>query len=60
MISSAPFPPMTAAEYLDWEPQQEQRYEFINDEIIAMTGGTRTPQRHRHQPFDRPAAPSSC
>jgi Uma2 family endonuclease len=40
MISSAPSPPMTAAEYLDWEPQQEQRYEYINGEIIAMTGGT--------------------
>jgi Uma2 family endonuclease len=40
MISSAPSPPMTAAEYLDWEPQQEQRYEYINGEIVAMTGGT--------------------
>jgi Uma2 family endonuclease len=40
IISSAPFPPMTAAEYLDWEPQQEQRYEYINGEIVAMTGGT--------------------
>jgi Uma2 family endonuclease len=40
MISSAPLPPMTAEEYLDWEPQQELRYEYINGEIIAMTGGT--------------------
>jgi Uma2 family endonuclease len=40
IISSAPSPPVTAAEYLDWEPQQEQRYEYINGEIIAMTGGT--------------------
>jgi Uma2 family endonuclease len=31
---------MTAAEYLDWEPQQEQRYEYINGEIVAMTVGT--------------------
>jgi Uma2 family endonuclease len=40
IISSAPSPPVTAAEYLDWEPQQEQRYEYINGEIAAMTGGT--------------------
>jgi Uma2 family endonuclease len=40
MISSAPSPRMTAAEYLEWEPRQEQRYEYINGNIIAMTGGT--------------------
>jgi Uma2 family endonuclease len=40
MISSAPSPKMTAAEYLDWEPQQELRYEYIDGNIVAMTGGT--------------------
>jgi Uma2 family endonuclease len=40
MISSAPSPHMTAAEYLAWEPLQEIRYEYINGNIIAMTGGT--------------------
>ncbi len=40
MISSAPSPNMTATEYLDWEPQQELRYEYIDGNIVAMTGGT--------------------
>jgi Uma2 family endonuclease len=40
MISSAPLPPMTAAEYLEWEPRQKLRYEYIHGEIMAMTGGT--------------------
>jgi Uma2 family endonuclease len=40
MISSAPFSHMTAAEYLSWEPLQEIRYEYINGNIVAMTGGT--------------------
>ena len=40
MISSAPLPQMSAAEYLDWESRQELRYEYINGEIVAMTGGT--------------------
>jgi Uma2 family endonuclease len=40
MISSLPFPKMTVSEYLDWEPQQEQRYEYIYGNVLAMTGGT--------------------
>jgi Uma2 family endonuclease len=40
MISGAQSPKMTAAQYLEWEPQQELRYEYINGEIVAMTGGT--------------------
>ncbi len=31
---------MTIEEYLEWEPQQEIRYEYVNGEIFAMTGGT--------------------
>jgi Uma2 family endonuclease len=31
---------LTPQEYLDWEAQQEYRYEYIDGEIIAMTGGT--------------------
>jgi Uma2 family endonuclease len=31
---------MTVAEYLEWEPLQELRYEYVNGEAIAMTGGT--------------------
>ena len=34
------FPKMTAEEYLEWEAKQEFRHEYIDGEIIAMTGGT--------------------
>jgi Uma2 family endonuclease len=33
-------PRMAAEEYLAWEPQQELRYEYVDGEILAMTGGT--------------------
>ena len=31
---------MTSQEYLDWEEQQPIKYEYINGEVLAMTGGT--------------------
>ncbi|MFB2893589.1 Uma2 family endonuclease [Aerosakkonemataceae cyanobacterium BLCC-F50] len=31
---------MTAEEYLKWESQQEFRHEYVDGEILAMTGGT--------------------
>jgi Uma2 family endonuclease len=31
---------MTAEEYLQWEALQDIRYEYINGEVFAMTGGT--------------------
>nr|RNJ65346.1 MAG: Uma2 family endonuclease [Leptolyngbya sp. IPPAS B-1204] len=31
---------MTPQEYLDWEEQQPLKYEYINGEVLAMTGGT--------------------
>jgi Uma2 family endonuclease len=34
------FPRLTPTEYLDWEEQQECRYEYVNGEVYAMTGGT--------------------
>lgn len=41
MIAAADFPiKMTAEDYLAWEEQQEYRYEYIDGEIIAMTGGS--------------------
>ena len=40
MFANAPSPKITAADYLEWEPQQEQRYEYINGAVVAMTGGT--------------------
>ncbi len=37
---SQPFPKISISEYLEWEPQQDIRYEYNNGEIYAMTGGT--------------------
>ncbi|HAG82174.1 MAG TPA: hypothetical protein DCL61_13665 [Cyanobacteria bacterium UBA12227] len=31
---------MTAEEYLEWEAKQEFRHEYVDGEIIAMTGGS--------------------
>lgn len=31
---------MTAGEYLEWEAQQPCKYEYLNGEVYAMTGGT--------------------
>ncbi|MBE9199736.1 MULTISPECIES: Uma2 family endonuclease [unclassified Nodularia (in: cyanobacteria)] len=36
---------MSAAEYLLWEPTQEQRYEYWDGEVVAMSGGTRNHNR---------------
>lgn len=40
IVAPSQFPPMSAQEYLDWEAQQESRYEYMNREILAMTGGS--------------------
>ncbi|MBD2775318.1 Uma2 family endonuclease [Iningainema tapete] len=40
MIANPQFRKMTVEEYLDWEPQQDCRYEYVNGEVFAMTGGT--------------------
>lgn len=44
MVAS-PSDRMTAQEYLDWEPTQETRYDYIDGETIAMTGGTKPHNR---------------
>ncbi|MBE9049629.1 Uma2 family endonuclease [Nostocales cyanobacterium LEGE 11386] len=36
---------MSAEEYLIWEPTQEQRYEYWDGEVVAMSGGTRNHNR---------------
>ncbi|MEG3897407.1 MULTISPECIES: Uma2 family endonuclease [unclassified Microcoleus] len=36
---------MTAEEYLAWESTQEERYEYWDGEVVAMTGGTRNHSR---------------
>ncbi|MEH2176713.1 Uma2 family endonuclease [Nostoc sp.] len=38
-ISQQP-PKMTVEEYLEWEPQQDLRYEYANGEVFAITGST--------------------
>lgn len=40
MIANPNLPRMTAQEFLEWEEQQQVRHEYINGEVIAMTGGT--------------------
>ncbi|MCG6133745.1 MAG: Uma2 family endonuclease [Nostoc sp. LLA-1] len=36
---------MSAEEYLNWESTQEQRYEYWDGEVVAMSGGTRNHNR---------------
>lgn len=36
---------MSAEEYLAWEPTQEERYEYWDGEVVAMSGGTRNHNR---------------
>jgi len=40
MIATLKPQPMTPQEYLEWEEQQPIKYEYINGEVFAMTGGT--------------------
>ncbi len=40
MVANLQHPHLTPQEYLDWEPLQNIRYEYINGEVYAMTGGT--------------------
>ncbi|XHX77175.1 MAG: Uma2 family endonuclease [Stenomitos frigidus ULC029] len=36
---------MTPEAYLEWEPTQEDRYEYVDGEILAMTGGSKPHNR---------------
>jgi Uma2 family endonuclease len=40
MLAISQQPRMSIKEYLEWEPQQDLRHEYINGEVFAMTGGT--------------------
>lgn len=40
MIATIQPQSMTITEYLEWEPLQDLRYEYVNGEVTAMTGGT--------------------
>lgn len=45
MVSLPQFNLMLPQEYLEWEPKQELRYEYIDGEVFAMTGGTKPHNR---------------
>lgn len=36
---------MTPEAYFEWEEQQDERHEYMDGEVIAMSGGTRTHSR---------------
>lgn len=40
MIANANLSPMSPQEYLEWEEHQPIKYEYVNGEVFAMTGGT--------------------
>ena len=40
MIAQPNFSVLTPQDYLDWEQQQPLRYEYLNGQVLAMTGGT--------------------
>ena len=40
MIALFDRPSMTPSDYLAWEPQQPQKYEYLNGQAYAMTGGS--------------------
>lgn len=40
MVAVRDRPDLTPEEYLDWEPRQEMRYEYLNGTVVAMTGGS--------------------
>ena len=45
MIANPQTQYMSPQEFLEWEQQQELRYEYIDREILAMTGGTKPHNR---------------
>ncbi|MGL4618411.1 Uma2 family endonuclease [Chroococcidiopsis sp.] len=40
MIANPDYKYMSFQEYLEWEEHQEFKYEYLNGEVYAMTGGT--------------------
>jgi hypothetical protein len=36
-LPKMPLPKMTVAEYLDWEPRQEQRYEYASSQKYSSS-----------------------
>lgn len=40
MVASPERKYLTSQEYLEWEERQDIKYEYVNGEVFAMTGGT--------------------
>ena len=45
MVALPDRPSMSAEEYLAWEPTQEERYEYWDGEVVAISGQTRNHNR---------------
>lgn len=45
MVANPQIKYMSPQEYLEWEKTQELRYEYIDGEVFAMTGGTKPHNR---------------
>lgn len=54
MVATPNAPQLTPAEYLTWEPQQPQNYEYIDRPSLRHGRRQREPQPHRRAP-SRPA-----
>ncbi|PSM46317.1 hypothetical protein C7Y66_25695 [Chroococcidiopsis sp. CCALA 051] len=63
MIASPQLQWMSPQEYLEWEPMQQLRHEYIDGEVFAMTGGTKPHNRialNLVTALDSHLAQSSC
>ena len=63
MIASPQLQWMSPQEYLEWEPMQQLRHEYIEGEVFAMTGGTKPHNRiagNLYTALDSHLAQSSC
>lgn len=63
MVANPDFHRMTPQEYLEWEPTQSIRYEYIEGQVFAMTGGTKPHNRiagNLYTALDRHLMEKSC
>jgi Uma2 family endonuclease len=63
MVASPQLQWMSPQEYLEWEPMQQLRHEYIEGEVFAMTGGTKPHNRiagNLYTALDSHLAQSSC
>jgi Uma2 family endonuclease len=63
MVANPSFSFLSPEEYLEWEATQELRYEYIDGEVFAMTGGTKPHNRiafNLATALDNHLAPKDC